>query len=77
MKCPKCSRAIDSDSIYCSYCGIQVTQNIMDTISSDSNIMNLLAHKCGALAAVKYCAEQYDMGLKEAKDIIDRIRKKI
>lgn len=78
MQCPNCNRAIDNDSIYCTYCGTRVTQNTVDitTISSDSNIINLLAKK-RVLEAVKYCVEQYNMGLKEAKYFVDKMRKKI
>ena len=76
MRCPNCNREIDNDSVYCTYCGTRVTQNTVDrtTISSDSNIINLAK---SALEAVKYCAEQYNMGLKEAKDFVDKLRKKI
>lgn len=74
MKCPNCNREIDNDSVYCTYCGACVETLVKDksVTNIDDYLKNLLV-KGKILEAIQYCKIKYGMGLKEAKDYIDRI----
>lgn len=74
MKCPNCNREIDNDSVYCSHCGVCVEILVKDksVTNIDDYLKNLLV-KGKILEAIQYCKIKYGMGLKEAKDYIDRI----
>ena len=75
MKCPNCNREIDNDSVYCTYCGVCVKTLIKEDRSAtniDDYLKSLLV-KGQKLEAIQYLKMKYRVGLKEAKDYIDRI----
>ena len=76
MQCPNCNREIDNDSVYCTYCGVYVETLIEEDRSAtniDDYLKKLLVKKGQMLEAIQYCKIKYGMGLKEAKDYINRI----
>ena len=67
MRCKHCDKEIPEDSNFCEWCGTAVVP---------ATIMGLLI-KRKKLEAVKHYCEIYHVGLKEAKEAIDKLERNI
>lgn len=73
MNCNHCGRENDDDARFCQGCGAEMNEALSTSQGRiEAEVINLLERE-GKIAAIKYYREQTGLGLKESKDVVDRI----